>query len=542
MTKQDDGLKIDIGNNNKTRRRLIKYSGVGLTSGLLAGCVGDDSDQGDQEGNSPQQGGKLTIAAPYEPDTLNPADSLFSPVELNIFDTLAGLKVEGNEVSLEPRILTDWEMEDNTTFIGDVREGMQFHGDWGELTAEDIAFIINFIVENQEPRIFLFQGRVAGAEVIDDYTVQINLADIYVPFERTVLINMPIPSKEAYQEKGREGSDRDPIGTGPFSLEEWVAGDNIALRKHDGHWREGYPYVDEIEFRVIPDQSTQLDLLEAGEADILHRAPFNEVSNLKQRDDLKLKVQTPEWCFDYFIIGGATPKNEALNNQKVRQAIQYAIDRESIAENGYFGYATPDDDPLPSTYNNQLADGDIQMYPTTSDPDKASELLEEAGYEDGLELELITPNQSKFVRAVQIIQSNLSDVNIDVQIQTMDTNTHWSTTFEGNFDMSYVNLTIVSSDADAAFHWFYHSEGVANWFGMENERVDELLEEQRATLDGAKRSEMLSEVLDIALENAHPGYTVQYDLIRVLKQNVYLERESFSPKEHLWELYDVWKE
>lgn len=544
---------------DESRRLFLKWTGSGVAATSLAsfaGCIGnndgngdgssEDGGDGDSDTQNTRYGGSLDVGLSAEPEHLFsanlsqvPAAQIFS----NIAEFLGDYDHENDVV--EPMALSSWEWEDDTTFIGEVREGMQFHQGYGEATAEDVVYHVNRVVEDPLFTIFLWSQNTEGASQIDEYTFQIDFSQPFSPFERTILPNVTIHSKEALEEKGDQTFGREPVYLGPFKFEEWVSGSHVTVSRFEDYWREDYPYVDEIRFQFIPDAATRMDQLRIGELDLIDRSRYQDVETVKENPDMELTSVEPGWTWDYMLVGGTESEQPALHDEKVRRAIAYAINREEIVEGAYFGEAMPNDTPLPPSYMDQVGEIEAgQYYGLSGDVDQATSLLEEAGYEDGFECEMVVETRSEKVRAAQIVQNQLSNLGIEVQLRQVDQATHDSMLAEGTYDIGYADIDIMSPDVDATAYWFYHqSAGVLNtmvWDQDDQDRVAELLDGQRATFDQEERMEMFREIFDIVLSSAPFIYTCNPNIPRVTGDHIEMEKDMWAPQDVWLSLWDTW--
>ena len=546
---------------DQSRRSFLKTASGGAgTVGIvaLAGCTGGNGDDpdgtpsgGDDVAQEDRFGGTLNVLIRGNPPNLFSANNgsvASSQVLSPVGDSWAQYDYEEN--TLGPRSLEDWEWLDDTTLQCTVREGMQFHQGYGEVTAEDFVYLTNLIIDEPLAQFFLWTDRVDGAEVVDDYVFNINLNRTFGPFEFTVLATTRVHSKAAIEDRGLQGFGQNPVMNGPYQFEEWVDGSFLRLSRFDDyHGTPGYP--DEIVYEIVPESSTRLDMLSTGEADVANRAPYRDLDAL-DRDEGMQVLSRPGWHFDYMLVGGDGSDVDALKERPVRRAISYAIDRQAIVDNAYYGYAVPDDDPLPPTHDPQLPDGDVEVFPNTADPDTALQLLDEAGYGDGFEFTLVHSNRTQMARASQIVQSSLREVGLDVSLQQVDTATHGNISTSGNYDVAYGDITIMSPDADAATYWFWHDTGILNTMGYRGfesaDRVTELLDAQRDTTDQQARGEMLQELIELAVNDAPMIYTLHAEQPRIMRTGVHLDtellgRDRFAPRDDVWDgLRYVWIE
>jgi len=298
----------------------------------------------------------------------------------------------------QPGLATTWEMSpDGMTWTFNLREGVQFHEGWGELTAEDVKYSIERMMDDNSvgsPKSQL-QRIVDKVEAPDPYQVVITLQSPYAELDRSLIMDYNaagmVVSKEYVESVGDEEANAHPIGTGPYTLAEpHQQAEPIKLKTIEGvenHWRVT-PQYETVTFLLVPEEATRVAMLLAGEADL---APisYDSVDTVAGADGLHV-VSIPQNWVPLIWFGGIVQTNpdryvpdQPWADVKVRQALNYAVDRATIAETIFHGEATPagTSNPVPGWI-------DIEPYPY--DPDKAMELLAEAGYPDGFPLTLKT--------------------------------------------------------------------------------------------------------------------------------------------------------
>lgn len=453
----------------------------------------------------------LRVAMYGEPGTLDFMYQSSMPatwVDWNLYDQLARYNYETNE--LMPELATEWYQEDEDSWIVKLREGVQFHKGYGEMTAEDVAFSVNYVIENAARIAFLYAG-VENVEVVDRYTVRYNLEQPLTPFLMTAVQGFGglVLSKKAYEERGREEFSRNPVGTGPFEFVEWAAGDHITLKKFEDYWDEGYPMLDRVVFRFVPDDSVRLNLLKTGEVDFIQGIAFKDLAEIDENPDLVLH-SVAGWNWDYISFGTV---NGPLGDVRVRQAISYAINRNEIVEGVYYGYGDPAEKPLPPGF--MFENPAITKYPAEGDPERARQLLAEAGYEDGLRLRAITNGVEAHHRELQIVAQQLKDVGIELDLQFLDLAAYEeaNSRFETYLDME--DITIMSPDPDSAIFWFWHTGGVLT-HDYSNETVDDLLQEGRRLVTPDDRQPVYEELQRTMLEEAWFIYTAHKPVVRAM--------------------------
>lgn len=433
-----------------------------------------------------------------------------------LFETLT--KVSNYEtLELEPNLAEEWTQEDDTTYVFKLREGVQFHEGYGELTAEDAAWSINIGLEDEGTA--GARSYLAGATARDKYTFEVKLQAPFGGFLTTWshIWYSTVHCKAAYEELGHDEYLARGIGTGPFRLEEWNRGVSISLVRFEDYWDPERPKLDRLTFLPVADPFVKLERLRAGELDLIDAINFLDLPQLEESPELKL-LTPPGDAWDYICFNLRLPEDHPLRSTEVRQAVGYAVNRNEIAELVYHGYAQPADHPfipgLPGY------DEDLNYYPLDGDPDMARQLLEEAGYADGFEVSCITSAKQHLRDELLIVAGQLADVGITINIQELDTGTfneRERTTHD--YEMSLEDISLSGPDADATVYWFHHSEE-DTYSGYSNPEVDRLLDEARAEGDPERRHELYQSVMEIIYQDSPMLYLVQPPQVWVMNSGL----------------------
>lgn len=487
------------------------------------------------EAAEPKRGGTLTVWQWADPLTLNPmfhkADISMNRIASNMFDGL--VEWDWKTKKVVPRLALQWEQKDPLTWMFKLRPGVMFHKGFGELTAADVAFTVNYIIQNNTPTKFLY-AYVKEARALDKYTVEYKLDRPHVPFllMTATPIGGMIVSKKAFEERGKDVFNRNPIGAGPFELVEWVPGNHVTLKRFDGYWDKGKPYVDKLVFKTVPSAYTAQVMLRAKELDFLPSPDFKDLARLKEIKHLEVQsVSGANW--DYITFDAKKPP---FDKKEVRQAIAYAIDRQAIVDSVYYGLADADDDPLPPGYLG--ADPDIQVYPNRPDIATAKDLLAKAGYPNGFETTVITSAKEHLRRQTQIVVEQLKKVGIRAKIEQLDQATYVKRVDgASDFAMELEDIAIMSSDPDSSYWWFHHS-GTVRMHGHENPEMDKLLQEGRLEQDSAKRAQIYQKVTRLALEES--AYVYIAHVKRVDVHNNALKGYQITPADIELRFRDAW--
>lgn len=338
-----------------------------------------------------------------------------------------------------------------------------------------------------------------STDIVDTYTVRFNLKYPYAPFIRT-LTTWYIISPSAYQKLGEENLGKTPIdiGTGPLRFKEWVKGDHITLSRFDGYWG-GPVKFEEVVFKIVPEAQTREAMLLSGEVDIVYQPPPADLPKLNNTPGVKLAINPSTRVMTVNINTQRGP----LKDVRVRQALNYAVDKEALIKNVLFNLATLADSPVyPAFFG--YSPQKVYEY----NPEKAKQLLAEAGYPNGFKVTLMVPTgRYIFDRQVgEALQSYLSKVGVTVELYTPDWPTFVQSLIGQNYtstpwELCYVGYGMTTPDADAVLYSVFHSSqwapGKFNTMFYKNEEVDKLLDDARREVDENKRLQMYAQAQNI---------------------------------------------
>jgi len=402
--------------------------------------------------------------------------------------------VKPNSMEMEPRLATSYEIIDNKTWEFRLREGVKFH-DGTPFNASAVKFCLDRAMEMKAGLSFLLNTYIESVEVIDDYTVRIHLLNPFGGLLGGSLANScaAICSPTSAQKWGDEFGISGYAGTGPFKLVSFTLGQEIVFEANKEYWNnERIPKIDKLVFKIFSDATTLRLAMEEGEIDMAYRhIALPDLAALEGVPGIEM-IKTPEAFVRWIAF---SMRHTYTNNTLVRKAIAYAIDYDRICDlgNGTRVYCFMDKQMYPWTWEGQKN--------FTYNPDKAEELLGQAGYPDGI------PEKIEFwytplhygvedVEIAAVIQSNLADVGIEVELHSADYATWKSYMGQGMLPMV---LTAESGgsylDADTIFRWDYLSSGVSNTrFGHNyGPEVDEMIMRATAATDPEERIELYRE-------------------------------------------------
>jgi len=459
------------------------------------------------------RGGTLIIGVDQEVVGLDPhivtAFSSFRRIDL-LYNRLVKLDYNLNII---PDLADSWEIPDSLTYIFHLKNGVKFHNG-RELIADDVKFSLERVLDSKTGS----PGRsyiapISNIEAINKYTVRIKLSFPLASFLNGLASNnCAIVPKEEVKKYGN--LQRNAVGTGPFKLEEWVPDNYMKLVRNPSYFEKGFPYLDAVIFRVIPEQTSLLAGIKSGSLDM---ATINEGSIILQakKDPNLVVMQIPGLNLRTF---GFNNTRKPFNDVRVREAIALAIDRDEIVTAAEFGMAQPSG-PLPASVKKWVKP--LEELPFSKrNLKKAKELLIEAGYPDGFSFNIVTSSSYEGGLAVaQVIQSQLKKIGLRPELEVVEWGIYIDRWVKRDFD-SMVELRGGSPEPDRFLYRTLHSTGGVNNFLFKDEEVDKLLDEGRRLIKFEDRKPIYDKI-QVLLSEKMPVIFLYVPLeTQVLSQNV----------------------
>jgi peptide/nickel transport system substrate-binding protein len=476
----------------------------------------------------------LTVALVSIIDTLDPHmhfERVGILININMFDSLLH---KNTKLEYEPSLATSWKALSDTQWEFKLRKSVRFHN--GEvMTAEDVKYSFDRVLEpGKEKKRSPQYGNVRAIKevrIVNPETIHI-LTDKPFPLLLERLVFFPIVPKKHIEKVGDQAfGDSATVGTGPWRLVEYKRGQHIRLEAFDQHWR-GKPPFKNLTIRGIPEVATQVAELKTGGVDIIRNVSADLVPDLKAHTQTYVSsapiLRTHYVHFDM--------RTEPFNKKAVRQAANYAIDREAIVQKMMAGLGRV----VPTVVHPAAFGYDPAVTPYSYDPKKAKELLAQAGYPNGVDITL----HSSFVEfrpVFEVIAQMLTDVGIRTTPRMWDPGPAWNKFFqtEGKATHGYYGSWGYYSvfDADAILHPLYHTEPggwVGKWY-IRVEGLDPLIDQARSTVDQNIRKRTYSQIIRLLREESPSIFLFhQFDTLGVSKRVDYQARGD----EWLW-LFDA---
>ncbi|MBW3097928.1 ABC transporter substrate-binding protein [Pseudohoeflea coraliihabitans] len=464
-----------------------------------------------------------------EPKSLDPATVTAVNdfrILVNVYDGLTRYK--DGTLEVEPSLAESWTIsDDGTVYTFKLRSGVKFH-DGSDFNAEAVKFNFDRMLKEDHPAhdtgpfpLAFFFSAVEEVSVVDDLTVEFKLNAPYAPF----LSNLAYPtglivSPAEVEAKGTEFG-RQPSGTGAYKFAEWEPNAKVVLTRNEDYW-DGAPPLEAIVYRPITDANTRIAEMLAGGLDIMVEVPPDSLAQFRDNPDYQVLEQAGPHV--WFLILNA--KEGPFADKKVRQAANYAIDKQALVENVLQGTAEVAAGPTPPAFA-WAYDETLEPYP--HDPEKAKALLEEAGY-DGEELTFyVTEGGSGMLDPIAMgtaIQADLQEVGMKVKIETYEWNTFLGKVnpgLEGKADMA--EMAWMTNDPDTLPYLALRSEAFPDKGGFNsgyysNPEVDELLNKAREVTDQAERAKLYKQMQQIVQEDAPWVFVANWKQNAVTKAGV----------------------
>ncbi len=425
----------------------------------------------------------LTIGAAVFPDSLKPGTSSFASQSL-LVQTNEQLVQRDNKGDLQPTLATTWEQIDPLTMRFHLRQGVKFT-DGVEFTADDVVYTIGYVQNPQNAygaaaRI----SQVSGAVAVDKYTVDIKTKVVFPTLLRAMAEILILPKH--YAEKvGIKGLTDKPMGTGPYVFQEWVPGDHYTLTANKGYWG-GAPKVDKVLIRTIPDGSTRVAALVSGEAQIIEEVPIDlieqvEASGIAKVDSIATTVG---------LVLTFDPTIKPFDNAKVREAFDYAIDKQLILKQILKGKGEILDGQV-LTKNALGYNPDLKARPY--DPAKAKQMLVDAGYDFNTPVPILTQN-GKYVSDTDIctaIAGMLNKIGVKATVNTVEGGTFQSMSNVLKMGPLHMIGWYNLGDADFATVWYTKAGHRTLWY---NEEYEKMFTAARSTNDAKERVRIYHEM------------------------------------------------
>ncbi|WP_119168135.1 ABC transporter substrate-binding protein [Algihabitans albus] len=421
----------------------------------------------------------------------------------HLFDTLIWRNPETFEY--EPLLATSWRQIDERSWEFDLRDGVTFH-DGSEFSAEDVTFTLNRYADPEAgARSQASVGWIERVEAVDARTVRIVSKEPFPAALEFIAGSLPIYPSDAYQAAGPDAFGQSPIGTGPYALTA-VEGGTYTLTRNPAYFADGgkgTPSIEVLRVRTIPDSATRIAELIGGGIDWTWNMPSDQIEQLSDIPGVTAVLgSTMRIAMVALDAAGRTSEGNPLTDVRVRQAINHAIDRETIVTNLVGGDGRTINAPC---YPRQFGCDESAAVVYDYDPEKAKALLAEAGFSEGFTVEMASYRDRARAEAVQ---AYLAVIGITANLEMLQARASFSAWREGQIGMWYGDWGSFSiADASASMGNFFN--GGTN-DGARDEEIMALIAEANVSVDPETRKQSYAEAITLASERAYwvPMHTI----------------------------------
>jgi peptide/nickel transport system substrate-binding protein len=494
------------------RRSLVTLLGAVLAVAAVAGPA---------HAQAPQN---LVVQASTEPPgldlTATPASATAAVVFYNVQEALMKVDQHGK---LVPWLAERWYTADNLNYTFFLKPGVRFHNG-RPFTADDVKYVLDRArnPETKHPQVKHYEG-ITAIHVKDAHTVTISLGKPNAMF----LYTLARQGSVMYPKEAVDQLKTQPVGTGPFTLARWDRGDRIVLKRNPDYHVKGLPKLEQVTFRFIADQNAALAALQAGDVDVVAGTALGPESVEVVRRSPQLQIIVGQTTND--VILALNNSRKPYSDVRVRRALTHAINKEEVLKGAMFGLGRilgTNIDPL----NPYFVD---KSKAVPHDPERARQLLTEAGYPNGFDAVLrVTPQYPYTIRTGEVIVGQLARVGVRVRLEQIE----WAQWLRRVYADADYDMTIIGH-AEA-----WDAGNYANpkyYFRYDSPRFQDVFQKSETTLDDSKRRALYGALQDIMVEEAPVVWLYAYPMLVAAKKDVRglwkdLPAPSFDLSEVAW--------
>ncbi|MBD5157791.1 MAG: ABC transporter substrate-binding protein [Butyrivibrio sp.] len=463
-----------------------------LATAVLSGCAGGT---GTSSGDNPskEQKSSVVVGIQQDIDSLDPHKATAAGTKEILFNIFEGLVKPDENGNLMNAVASDYSVsEDGLVYTFTLRENVKFHNG-NVVTAEDVKYSLERVsgLLDGTPLISTL-STIKSVEIVDEKTVRVTVENANTELIYSFVAAI-IPAGSG------EDESADPIGTGPFSYVSYTPQEGIAVKKFDGYWQEGLPYLDEVNFKIINSAETALLELQGGTVDIYAYLTDSQANELKDSFNV---VASPSNVVQALFLNNL---EKPLDDVRVRQAICYALDKDSVNDFVGGGNGTIISSAMLPTLKDFYTDLN-GTYGTSANIEKAKELLADAGYADGFELEITIPSNYEFhMQTGEVVVEQLKKVGINAKINPVE----WNAWLEDCYNGRKYQATISGITCDMTPGYLlnrFQSGSKKNFVNFTSEKYDEIYLKAAASLDLKEKAGYYAELQQIICDEAASAF------------------------------------
>lgn len=499
----------------KSLKALLMLSVLTLTI-ALSGCSGDK--KGNESGSTPSSqepdnnsqstalnGGRIVVGIPQDlEDSLDPHIAVAAGTKEILFNIFEGLVKPDTEGNLVPAVASDVDISsDGKVYTFTLRENVKFHN--GQpVTAEDVKYSIDRCADSSdgEPLISAY-SIIDSVNIVDE-----NMVEIVLKEENTEFLAY---MTTAILPKDYTGQDLSPVGTGPFSYVSRSPQENIILERFEDYWGEP-AYLDEVEFKIIADADTIVMNLKSGAIDMFSRLTSSQAAEAEEICNIY------EGTMNLVQALYLNNEREPFNKKEVRQALCYGVNRQDILDLAFDGQGTIIGSSMFPAFGKYYVEELSQVY--TPDPERARQLLADAGYPNGFAMTITVPsNYQPHMDTAEVIAEQLKEIGIAVTIQPIEWGSWLSDVYsDRDFQATVVGVDASALTARALLERFTSTAG-GNFVNYSNPEYDRLFEAVVSCTDDGEQVSLYKEMEQLLTEDAANVYIQDLANLVALNKN-----------------------
>ncbi len=465
-----------------------------LTMAALGGCAGGtEESSGDNSSKEPVYGGSVVVGIQQDIDSLDPHKATAAGTKEILFNIFEGLVKADENGNLMNAVASDYTVsEDGLVYTFSLRDNVKFHNG-NVVTAEDVKYSLERVSGLLDGTVLISSlSTIQSVEIVDDKTVQVTVGSANTELIYSFVAAI-IPNGSG------EDESADPIGTGPFSFVSYTPQQGIVLDKNADYWQAGLPYLDEVEFKIINSPDTALLDLQGGSIDIYPYLTDSQASELQGSFQI---LSAPSDVVQALFLNNEV---EPLNNEKVRQAICYALDKDSINAFVAGGNGTLIGSAMLPTLKDYYVELN-DVYGTAANMEKAKELLADAGYGDGFDLKITVPSNYAFhMQTAEVAVEQLKAVGINATINSVE----WNTWLEQCYQGRQYEATICGITCDMTPGYLlnrFQTESSKNFINYKNSEYDAVYLQAQASQDLTEKAKYYGQLQQMLVDDAATAF------------------------------------
>ena len=480
------------------KKLLALFLALVMVGAVLPGCGDGSKDPGGQGNNGktgePVKGGEITIGIAQDlDDSLDPHQTVAAGTREVLFNIFEGLVKPNSDGEMIPAVAEKYTLsEDGTTYTFTLREGVKFHN--GQtVTAEDVVYSINrcaAVPEGQEKPLVAAFSAVKSVEALDEKTVAVTIAQRDLEFISYMTAAI-IPADY-------ENQDTAPVGTGPFRFVSRTPQQDFVMERFEDYW--GAPaWLDKVTYKICENADALVMNLNGGSIDLCAHLTSAQASQLNQ--NFQVLEGTMNLVQAIYLNNQAKP----FDNQLVRQALCYAIDRQGIMDMVADGHGTAVGSSIYPAFTKYFLPELVDKYPHSVE--KAKELLAQAGYPDGFDMTISVPNNYQpHMDTAEVVAEQLREAGINVTIQPVEWSTWLDTIYNGRqFQATVVGVDAANMTARAMLERFTSDYG-KNFINYNNPAYDALFQKAINAQDEAEQTDLYKQMETMLADTAANVY------------------------------------